>query len=567
MRLVRFSRRVGCPSLAAGLLAALLALALLWASPAGGQQEPPGPPPHADQPVTLDDRFAEVARRAPVFGGAFIEGDVLNVWLTAPAQRGPAEQAFAAVFGQDRIPPGGVRVLHAQYGFLQLQRWHEQAFALFDIEDVVFTDIDERINRLTIGVTNAATFGVVEQELVRLGIPLAAVNLEVTEPIVRLEGHTVRDRIRPLQGGTQIEFVDFPFLAACTLGFNAVRDGVPGFVTNSHCTEEQGTVTGTEHYQPTAVANNLAGIETVDPPYTNALCPEGSSGGTSCRYSDSAFSALSEGVFGDLGLIARPDDVNTGSLAIDPQSPTFNVVSAGTSFVGEEDVSKVGRTTGWSRGEVIGTCQHVAVAGPGNIVLVCQNRVQAAVDSGDSGSPVFRVLDDGASEVELRGILWGGSLAGGSFVYSPITNVQMESELGPLTVMEGGVAITLDTDGVITFGVQPAGATVVSEFETVRVTNGPADLSLRTTLFTDGADSTWALGTEPGEDTVVWAFSSDGGASWTRFTEADSLVALAEGVVSGATVDILFRLTMPTSTASTAEHSVTVTIVAMEPGP
>lgn len=49
-------------------------------------------------------------------------------------------------------------------------------------------------------------------------------------------------------------------------------------------------------------------------------------------------------------------------------------------------------------------------------------------DNGDSGSPVFRWLGD---DVELAGILWGGTDDGTLFAFSPLD--QVEEELGALT--------------------------------------------------------------------------------------------------------------------------------------
>jgi hypothetical protein len=55
--------------------------------------------------------------------------------------------------------------------------------------------------------------------------------------------------------------------------------------------------------------------------------------------------------------------------------------------------------------------------------------VSAGVGGGDSGSPVFRIVS--GDTVQLSGTLWGGSSAGTSFVYSPMSNI--ERELGALT--------------------------------------------------------------------------------------------------------------------------------------
>jgi hypothetical protein len=65
-------------------------------------------------------------------------------------------------------------------------------------------------------------------------------------------------------------------------------------------------------------------------------------------------------------------------------------------------------------------------------VLLCQDFVendQQIVAGGDSGSPVFRINNNG--RVTLFGNLWGGNSSGTLFVYSPIANI--ERELGRLT--------------------------------------------------------------------------------------------------------------------------------------
>ena len=63
-----------------------------------------------------------------------------------------------------------------------------------------------------------------------------------------------------------------------------------------------------------------------------------------------------------------------------------------------------------------------------NITQLCQSFVSATVGSGDSGSPVFRI--DSGNDVDLVGILWGGS-GSQTFVYSPLN--QVEQELGGLS--------------------------------------------------------------------------------------------------------------------------------------
>jgi hypothetical protein len=113
---------------------------------------------------------------------------------------------------------------------------------------------------------------------------------------------------------------------------------------------------------------------------------------------------------------------------------------ANTATLFSGTLHKVGRTTGWTSGNVTNSCVTVNVS-QSNIALLCQTIVQRSgtviVAGGDSGSPVFRPTGS-SDEVELVGILWGGSSSGNLFVFSPLKNIQVE--LGDLTA-------TLDESG------------------------------------------------------------------------------------------------------------------------
>jgi hypothetical protein len=383
-----------------------------------------GLPGVGERSRTLDERFAEVAARVPTFGGMYLQGETLVVYMTNPSHRAAAIAAIQAVFGADRIPAAGVQVLPARYGFAQLAAWHARMGSLFSLPGVALTDIDERANALKVGVTGAAAVTMAELHLSRLGIPQDAVNIVPMAPFVPTA--TLRDRIRPIEGGIQIGFSLF----LCTLGFNGVRSGVSGFVVNSHCTDIQGGVEGTQHYQPRVQTGNLIGTEIADPTYDPMKCPI-EFAGRMCRYSDSAYSQRDGAITADQGFIARTDGVNTGSLTISGQ---FRIASEGPSAAGAT-VNKVGRTTGWTQGQVTDTCVNVIVLGT-LIVQLCQDIVSAGVGSGDSGSPVFAITS--GNDVQLRGILWGGNVDGTSFVYSPIANIERADELGPISTCAAG---------------------------------------------------------------------------------------------------------------------------------
>jgi hypothetical protein len=374
--------------------------------------------------LTLDDKFDEVSGKVPEFGGMFLEGDTLKVYLLKPEKELAADDEIISVFGRERIPSGGIKVLKGQYNFTKLKEWHEQMRGLFNIQGVVFTDVDESSNRLKIGVERPDLIGVIEQQLIQQGIPRGAFIVEQAKPVVLAA--TLRDNIRPLQGGIQITFSNNPSnYYICTLGFNGVRSGVNGFVVNSHCTYNQGGVDSTSYYQSFITTGNHIGTEISDPLYTSG---GGCSSGKVCRYSDSAFAALDPGVTADLGFIQKPDSFNINSLTI---AGSFRIVSEGPSLVGQT-LNKVGRTTGWTQGQVTDTCVDTGVSGT-NIVQLCQDFVSAGVGAGDSGSPVFSIIN-AQNDVELRGILWGSS-GSTMFVYSPIANIERSDELGPINII------------------------------------------------------------------------------------------------------------------------------------
>jgi hypothetical protein len=381
---------------------------------------------------------AAVARAVPGFGGYFIDPSGRpSVYLTDAAQRPAAEQALAGFLANRGAAASSLQVLQAKFEYLQLDGWYRKARpAVFAVPGIVLGDVDEAGNRLRFGVANAGAVAAVQSALTRLGIPSSAVTVERRGPFKTVA--TLRDRVRPLVGGLQINFFPTPagtpgVSLICTLGFNAVRFGVSSFITNSHCSNvEGGEETPTDYYQNlrSGGAANFIATEVDDPHWTSQLnldCPPP----FQCRYSDASRAQYAPGVQSTLGRIARVDEVTT-SL-----DDTVHTIAGSFSIKGErpdpiqgEIANKVGRTTGWTLGPTTGTCVDVLALGTNHIRL-CQAIVSALVDAGDSGSPVF-FRKTGSSNVTLLGILWGGSVdeANPEFVYSPLSGI--ERELGDL---------------------------------------------------------------------------------------------------------------------------------------
>lgn len=354
-----------------------------------------------------------LARTIPGFGGFYLDDQgVPTVYLTDVGQRGAAEAALGA---------SNIRVLQGDYTYQELDRWFTRVSPeALAVTGTVFTDLDEAMNRVLVGVENARAAAAVKGVAARLGLPGKAVVVKQVEPIYFLA--TLRDAVRPVVGGLQINFDNF----LCTLGFNAVDGTENSFVTASHCTTTQGGVQGTLYSQPlSSMAGSFIGTEVEDPLYfMGGVCPTG----RRCRYSDAARATYAAGVAFTLGQIAKTTKAR-GSITI-AGSFTITAEAATNPSVGER-VNKVGRTTGWTRGRVTNTCANVNVFGS-DITQLCQAIVNAGVGAGDSGSPVFA----GSTNVTLYGILWGGNLFGSSFVYSPINNIQQE--LGALATCSTG---------------------------------------------------------------------------------------------------------------------------------
>ena len=313
------------------------------------------------------------------------------------------------------------RVLDAQ-GPPDLEALHQRLLPVFEVAGVVFTDADESRGRVVVGVLDRGVEGLVRATAARLGAAAQNVEIIETEPIFQVA--TLRDYTRPVVAGVQIRFSSY----VCSLGFNATRNGLAGFVTASHCSDRQGAVDGTQYYQPVnQVPAEFVGTEIVDPAYQRNVngCPRG----RVCRYSDSNFvDGANDGDF-LLGTIAKTTGPNNGSLTVDG---SFTISGEGEASVGTT-ANKVGRTTGWGQGRVTRTCANSGVSGT-NIVLLCQtfveNKSAVIVQGGDSGSPVFKI--DSGNSVTLLGNLWGGNSSGSLFVYSPMSGI--ERELGALTI-------------------------------------------------------------------------------------------------------------------------------------
>jgi hypothetical protein len=377
--------------------------------------------------VTANDVFAEVGRRVPGFGGMWVDEDrdTLYIYMLPGGQSRAADlnKSITEVLGSNRPRQTRLEVVQGQYAFLQLKEWHDRISPLvLAIPGAVLTAIDQAANRLKVGVVKVALEPEIEAVLSQMDVPRDAVNIEETVPrveAVRVEPSdalpaavTLQSRIRPLVGGIQIALRQGT-LKACTLGFYAERNNgsefVRGFVTNSHCTRVEGGNDATTYWQPKPPPESTKiGVETVDPCFwfpsrTPPTFPPGCTPevpplfcpvGRACRLSDSAFARLEIAPGGDMsfkkGFIARPTAED--DLDWDPPDTFFKIVGERTFLTVGDSVSKVGRSTGWTRGKVKTVCANINTSAP--YTFICQNETDLDVSVGDSGAPVFECLGD-----------------------------------------------------------------------------------------------------------------------------------------------------------------------------
>jgi hypothetical protein len=370
---------------------------------------------------SVDDELVRMGREIPGFGGLYYDGQGRpNVYLLNPDGAG---RAALKSLGDE------ILVHRGDYEFKRLLDWRLTLRPVLALPGVVFLDVDETKNRVVIGLEpsfqgKSLNCDRLEQQILAAGVPRQAVLLRETARIEPLAG--LRDKLRPVPGGVQMVFSSF----LCTLGFNAFRGQDFGFVVASHCTDVLGEVEGTLFSQSLPGSGTGIGVEIADPGFsTDPPCPSGKR----CRFSDSAFAKYDNSHLGGLGKIARPLSRGSalGSITLKPSSARFTIKGrAGSPLVGAV-VHKVGRTTGWTFGPVIGTCLDVNE--DADITLFCQSVVQIGGGPGDSGAPVFSLLP--GNKARLVGLLWGGGddpTLGTVGVFSPLENV--EADLGPLKV-------------------------------------------------------------------------------------------------------------------------------------
>lgn len=400
------------------VLATLLLLSACSDSPALGPD--PAQPAFAivnsaqERRLDYNERMALLADRLPGYAGHFLnEQQELVVRMkdgrsTIEAVRaGVADFLEASVWGRPerrsaaRARASGLRLETAEFDFRELYDWYMVLLpAIRPLEGFKVLDIDEQQNRLEVLLLSADRIPSFRSAIEDLPVPLAAVELGVSPGVVVPLNDDLRDRVRPVIGGLEINGTND---GACTLGFNAKRttDGTFHLLTAAHCLDPQGDLTPADDvYQD---AGSVSGDYIAYEAYDNDtyLC-----GGVSCIDADVAAARYDISSSGwHFGQFAFPNYHET------EYTRTGYIVSASDVAQGDTVVT-IGRTTGTGVGTVLDTCAYVAY--PNDPDLVCGFKADVGGSApGDSGGPVVDEVSD--PDWSAAGIISGGDVSDNTY--------------------------------------------------------------------------------------------------------------------------------------------------------
>lgn len=403
-----------------------------------------GPPKHVQEEERL---LADLATQAPSAAGLYIASDGgIHVLVVRPTDDGAARAAVASLLSKrqdksDRLDTRPVTIERAQFTFAELSEWRdlESDSVLTDLPGIVTLDLDERRNRVVIGIAHdapASTRAAIQKRTARLGIDAGAVVI-VDVPAMKLQsasltphalsatpGGSLTAYFDSLVGGVKIDLPDKGD-SSCTSGLVVDHNGVPKLVLPTHCT----TIWGQRDDSRVSQGQVARGVESDDPGWY--WC-----GINHCRDGDAALFSLNAGVHYKRGRIARPasrSNTGYGTLNLDSSNPYFEVsaIDVDNTIVGQE-VQKVGITTGWTYGNVTSTCvDHYRGSYFPFDVTRCAYAANYISNEGDSGGPVFKWSSTSGNSALLMGTNFGQ--VGADAVFSKFSRIK--SEMGGTMVV------------------------------------------------------------------------------------------------------------------------------------
>lgn len=395
-----------------------------------------------------EQEFFDIEYESPGFGGYFMGADGrLHVLSTSPGGAESAKVSVRRRFQEGKVALGRqvsdeVIVERVRYTFSEIAAWRDIVYSNTVNGKLSFVrglDADEARNRVLVEYDGPR--GVAMAQLADLQLDTAALFLR---PAVGVHDASRRATMYPsnidatadtLVGGYGIAWTGASGKnGVCTIGFTVLVSGVSRFVTASHCSDVKFNTDGASIHQGPWTSAPVIGTEISDP--TGAACPSSPWFGTTCRASDAAlFGYVSGAPPAHIGLIAKTmsrsgpgRSAAYGSKTLDPWGPYF-VVDAldNNSWVVGTVVDKVGTTTGWTYGPVENTCFDYFGEGlyPNNRGVSCTYLIDARVEDGDSGGPVFYLHPEAGNRVTLGGIT-AARRTDGYLIASKFARIQMD---------------------------------------------------------------------------------------------------------------------------------------------
>ena len=386
-----------------------------------------------DDPTAVD-----LHRRAGAFSGAFVAEDgVVNVYVYGAVGHSTVRGAIEAQFREAGRPAPIVRLLPARYARTDLQRWKRSALQLHRDPGVVFTTIDERANRLLVGVLDSTAGARVDATVESLDIPREAVAVTVTRRPTTLQ--TLNERVNPVRGGLQI--YGYAYRAQqwlCTYGVTVEYQAARHMVTASHCGGPPiGQWIGAYFYQPWDPETAEFKFGSEWNLFTRQIATEiqdvyvfDCGTGYPCINADALLARITYGTSSAGGVWRTSGGIQwwpatLGTTQIDPVNPKYDIEGVATALYQGDSVYKVGEISGATGGDIIDKCNDVTFRDPVSstlYTLLCGGRARMFATGGDSGGPVLYRAYDGKSY--LVGIVSSGD--GRDFYWSNWNKIDYE---------------------------------------------------------------------------------------------------------------------------------------------
>lgn len=131
---------------------------------------------------STDEMYSRIANQVPEFGGMYYVGDVLHVNMTiqSPELQEAVITAIGNEFAVVRDDRPTIVFDSVKYGFNELRDWYAGSRdTIYSYPFITETDIDEKNNRIEIGVESAENILTLERALVAAGIPSDALSIIV----------------------------------------------------------------------------------------------------------------------------------------------------------------------------------------------------------------------------------------------------------------------------------------------------------------------------------------------------------------------------------------------------